>query len=224
MTDKPKPLLPAEQIAFWADRLRDIAAAGLEYANNVYDQKRYALMREMALEMLAYATAQPAETFTPLRTTIFSRMSPVVAGAAAVIDQEGKVLLMRRADNHLWAMPAGQMEVGETPAEAVVRETFEETGVRCTPVALVGVYDSRRWERGALQHVYKFTFLCAPQDAQEHTPFEPHETLEIGWFAENDLPADLQPGHDKRISDAYAMRRGNNRAYFDEDTGQPGNY
>jgi ADP-ribose pyrophosphatase YjhB (NUDIX family) len=107
------------------------------------------------------------------------------------------------------------MEVGETPAEAVVRETFEETGIRCIPKALVGVYDSRRWDKGMLHHVYKFTFLCVPVEAQIAEPFDPHETLEIGWFSEDDLPSQLYEGHHKRISDAYQIRSGSTQAYFD---------
>jgi ADP-ribose pyrophosphatase YjhB (NUDIX family) len=151
----------------------------------------------------------------PLKSTIFSRMSPVVAGAAAVIDTEGNILLMRRSDNQLWAMPGGQMEVGETPAEAVVRETVEETGIRCIPKALVGVYDSRIWDKGIPHQVYKFTFLCEPVSIPNHASFDRHETLEIGWFAENDLPDDLDEGHFKRITDAYNVRNGHFPAYFD---------
>ncbi len=206
---------PAERIALWADKLRDISAAGLAYANNVYDKIRYETLQNLAMEMLSYAAGRPLDELTPLKSTIFSRMSPIVAGAAAVINQSGKILLMRRADNHLWSMPAGQMEVGETPAEAVVRETLEETGIRCIPKALVGVYDSRRWDRGVLHHVYKFTFLCEPLDVQNNEPFDPHETLEIGWFAENELPENLHEGHYKRIADAYMIRNGKIQAYFD---------
>ena len=168
MTQSPETLSPAEQIAFWADKLRDLSAAGLEYSNNEYDKKRYESIQDMAIEMLAFVTAQPVESLLPLKSTIFSRMSPIVAGAAAVIDKDGKILLMRRADNSLWAMPAGQMEVGETAAEAVVRETYEETGIRCVPTALVGVYDSRRWDKVLLHHVYKFTFLCEPDEEQSN--------------------------------------------------------
>jgi len=215
MTDEPKPMLLAEKIAFWADKLRDLSATGLEYANNTYDKNRYEIIQNLAMEMLAFATAQPLEALLPLKSTMFSRMSPVVAGAAAVIDKEGKILLMRRTDNHLWAMPAGQMEVGETPAEAVVRETYEETGIHCLPKMLVGVYDSRKWDQGITHHVYKFTFLCEPLDEQSNDPFDPSETLEIGWFAENDLPNDLYEGHYKRISDSYRARNGNFQAHFD---------
>jgi ADP-ribose pyrophosphatase YjhB (NUDIX family) len=215
MANKLDEISPAEKIAIWADKLRDLSAAGLEYANNSYDKTRYEAIQNLAMEMLSYATECPMESLLPLKSTIFSRMSPVVAGAAAVIDKDGKILLMRRTDNHLWSMPAGQMEVGETPAQAVVRETFEETGIRCTPMALVGVYDSRRWDKGMLHHVYKFTFLCEPLEAQSAEPFDPHETLEIGWFTENDLPSQLQEGHRKRISDAYKIRSDTIQAYFD---------
>lgn len=215
MANSHNPISPAELIALWADKLRDLSAAGLNYSENVYDKNRYEAIQEMAMEMLAFATAQPLESITPLKETVFSRMSPVVAGTAAVINNEGKILLMRRSDNQLWVMPGGQMEVGETPAEAVVRETHEETGIRCIPKALSGIYDSRFWDTGKSQQIYKFTFLCEPVSEQGETPSQSNETLEIGWFDENNLPDDLYNGHVKRISDAYQVRKGNIQAHFD---------
>jgi 8-oxo-dGTP pyrophosphatase MutT (NUDIX family) len=215
MTKQHEAIPPAAQIAIWADKLRDLSATGLKYVKDPYDQGRYECLQNLALEMFAYATAQPLEALAPLKATLFTRMSPVVAGAAAVIDQAGQILLMRRTDNHLWAMPAGQMEVGETPAEAVVRETYEETGIRCVPMALVGVYDSRFSDRAGAQQVYKFTFWCEPVVEQPPAAFDPHETLEIRWFPENELPAELYPGHAKRIADAYQARKGNFQAHFD---------
>jgi len=52
--------------------------------------------------------------------------------AAAVIVQDGRLLLVRRrvAEGSLsWQFPAGQIEPGESPEDAAVRETFEETGL-----------------------------------------------------------------------------------------------
>jgi hypothetical protein len=66
-----------------------------------------------------------------------------------------------------------------------------------------------------LHHVYKFTFYCEPLEAQSAEPFDPHETLEIGWFAENGLPNPLQAGHRERIAHAYKIRSGTIQAYFD---------
>jgi ADP-ribose pyrophosphatase YjhB (NUDIX family) len=178
-------MTPTEQIAFWSDKLRDMAASGLKYAQNIYDHERYQAIQQIAIEMLALATERPLAELEPLRESIFARMSPLVAGTAAIINDDGKILLMRRSDNRLWSMPGGILEVGETPAAGVVREALEETGVRCAPIALVGVYDNRMWETGVIQHLYKFTFLCKSLD--DRPPEEPvsHavETLEIGWFA-----------------------------------------
>lgn len=215
MPNQPEPMLPAEQIALWADQLRDLSATGLQYVKDRYDKDRYEIIQSMTMEMLAFATAQPLEALLPLKEPLFSRMSPVVAGCAAVIDHEGKILLMRRSDNRLWVMPGGQMEVGETPAEAVVRETYEETGVRCVALALSGVYDSRIWDKARGQHVYKFTFLCEPTGENAETPSHAQEALEIGWFAEDHFPPDLYEGHVQRILDAYQVRKGNVRAHFD---------
>ena len=211
-------MTPAEQIAFWSDKLRDMAATGLKYAQNIYDHERYQAIQQIAIEMLALATERPLAELEPLRESIFARMSPLVAGTAAIIDEDGRILLMRRSDNRLWNMPGGILEVGETPAAGVVREALEETGVRCAPIALVGVYDNRSWETGIIQHLYKFTFLCKPLDnGQQGEPISHAvETLESGWFAENALPDDLFAGHIQRVRDAFCVWRGEQRAHFDK--------
>jgi len=210
-------MTPAEQIALWSDKLRDMAAAGSKYAQNIYDRERYQAIQQIAIEMLALATDRSVMELEPLRESIFSRLSPLVAGTAAIIDDDGKMLLMRRSDNRLWNMPGGILEVGETPAAGVVREALEETGVRCEPIALVGVYDNRMWETGVIQHLYKFTFLCKPLDEGQLRDPASHavETLEIGWFAENALPDDLFAGHVQRVRDAFRVWRGEQRAHFD---------
>jgi 8-oxo-dGTP pyrophosphatase MutT (NUDIX family) len=140
-----------------------------------------------------------------------------VARTAAIINDDGKILLMQRSDNQLWNMPGGILEVGETPAAGVVREALEETGVRCMPIALVGVYDNRVWESSVVQHLYKFTFLCKPLDHGQASEPISHavETLGSGWFAENALPDDLFIGHIQRVRDAYRVWRGEQPAHFD---------
>lgn len=61
-------------------------------------------------------------------------------GARAVIrDEHGRLLLIRRADNGLWALPAGAMELGESITDCAAREVREETGLvalRTTPFAV----------------------------------------------------------------------------------------
>lgn len=64
---------------------------------------------------------------------------------AAVVEHEGRFLMVeeRTADGLRLNQPAGHLDEGESPAQAVVREAFEETAHRVEPVALVGVYLAR---------------------------------------------------------------------------------
>jgi len=204
----------AAKIALWADRLRDNSAMGLHFSTNPYDQTRYRAIQDMAMEMYALASGENLERVESLRDTLFSRPTPLTCGDAAVIDPDGRILLIQRADNHRWAMPGGALEVGETPAAGAVREAFEETGVHCQAVALVGVFDSRLCGMISRHHLYVFTFLCRPVDEiQPH--FQCNETLDTGWFAEDELPEAMHPGHQSRIPEAFRLWRGDQRAYFD---------
>jgi ADP-ribose pyrophosphatase YjhB (NUDIX family) len=206
----------AQSIALWADQLRDISAMGLMFSNNIYDRENYHKIQDIALEMLALAVNESLEQLEPLRAPLISRPTPLSTGDAAVINEAGCILLIRRADNQKWAMPGGALAVGETPAAGVVREAFEETGVHCHPVSLVGVHDSRYCGTTSRHHLYQFLFLCHPLDDEAQTPpSHASEVLEIQWFAEDNLPVDLDPGHVSRIAEAFRVWRGDNRAYFD---------
>jgi 8-oxo-dGTP pyrophosphatase MutT (NUDIX family) len=59
---------------------------------------------------------------------------------AIVYGDGGEILLVRQRDGDVWSTPGGSIEPDETPADAVVRETWEETGLLVRPVALIGVF------------------------------------------------------------------------------------
>ena len=189
---------------------------GLHFAKNIHDEAAFRAVQDVAMEMLAVATGQSAEHIEPLRGPIFSRPTPLTVGDAAVIDRQGRMLLVQRADNGKWAMPGGALEVGETPAAGVLREALEETGVHCRAVSLVGVFDSRFCGTTAPHHLYQFVFLCEPVPGMPmETPSHAIETRARGWFAEDGLPADIDPGHRTRIPEAFRVWHGDRRAFFD---------
>jgi ADP-ribose pyrophosphatase YjhB (NUDIX family) len=66
--------------------------------------------------------------------------SLVPAASAVVVDDGGRILLHRRQDNDMWALPGGKMELGESLAGCAVREVKEETGLDVEVVGLVGTY------------------------------------------------------------------------------------
>lgn len=70
--------------------------------------------------------------------------SLVVAVTAFILDDAGRVLMIQRGDNDLWAIPGGAQEVGETPTGAALREVREETGLDVEITGLVGIYSDPR--------------------------------------------------------------------------------
>ncbi|MEM6313154.1 MAG: NUDIX domain-containing protein, partial [Planctomycetota bacterium] len=66
----------------------------------------------------------------------------MLPGACAIIVDDGRVLLQRRADTGEWGTVGGAVDPGETPAEAAVREAREETGLHVAIDRLAGVYTS----------------------------------------------------------------------------------
>jgi len=214
--EKPGASL-AQQLALCADILRDCSANGLQFADTIYNRDNYRRVQGVALELLALATGETLPALEPLRATVFARPAPFPVADGAVIGDDGKILLIRRADNGLWALPGGGLEVGESPAQGAVREVLEETGVSCEPVALVGINDSRLCGTRSRHHLYHILFLCRPLKhiGVVTPPSHIQEVLDSGWFAEDDLPSDIDPGHIQRIPEAFRVWRGDQRAYFD---------
>lgn len=70
--------------------------------------------------------------------------SLVVAASAVVTDEEGRILLQRRIDNDLWALPGGGMGMTDSLPGAAVREVKEETGLDVEITGLVGTYTDPR--------------------------------------------------------------------------------
>lgn len=212
-------MTPANKIAEWGDALRDISAVGLLYSSNAYDKERYSKIQDIAMAILAFATSETPAHLESLRMPVFSRPSPLVGGDGAVIDDIGRLLLIQRSDNGKWAMPGGIFEVGETPAEGVAREVFEETGVRCRAVALIAVLDSRLWGTTFPLHMYQFLFLCKPLSRKRtSTPTTPLEVQNVDWFTEHALPDNIDPGHISKIPEVFRFWKGDRLTCFDGQT------
>jgi ADP-ribose pyrophosphatase YjhB (NUDIX family) len=70
-------------------------------------------------------------------------VSPAIGVNTLVRNPAGEVLLLKRQDNGLWSLPRGVGEIGETPAEAALRELWEEAGLRGEVIRLLGVFDGQ---------------------------------------------------------------------------------
>src|SRR5438876_524188 len=75
-----------------------------------------------------------------LREHIGHGLINVPAVSAIILDEDRRVLLQRRSDNGRWSTIGGVVEPGESPAQAVVREAWEETSLKVAPERIIGVY------------------------------------------------------------------------------------
>jgi ADP-ribose pyrophosphatase YjhB (NUDIX family) len=79
--------------------------------------------------------------FRLLAWATFGHLPPFPA-VCGLMEQSGWLLLIERSDGLGLCLPGGLMKSHETPEEALVREVFEETGYRVTPVALIAVHSN----------------------------------------------------------------------------------
>jgi 8-oxo-dGTP pyrophosphatase MutT (NUDIX family) len=114
----------------------------------------------------------------------------IMPGVAAVIrDATGRILLQKRTDG-LWSLPAGAIDPGEAPAQALVREVWEETGLRVRPRRLLGVFGGRT-----------FRYTCPNGDEVENLSLvfdcevvggvlggQDDETAELHFFVTEEMP------------------------------------
>ena len=196
-----------ELLRGWADRLQASARTGRFFANNEYDRERYEQIIEIAAEMAGLATGQAPVEIRATWARDVGYVTPRVGVGAAIFDEGRRLLLQKRTDSGLWALPVGWSEVGETPAAGIAREVREETGLIVRPERLIGVYDCRPgpW---LLHHLYNLVFWCSVQGGA----LVPTAEAPISdYFARDGLP-ELLPHHVGAIADAFVARQGGSPA------------
>lgn len=121
----------------------------------------------------------------------------VRATAGAVIEKDGKLLLVKRGNEPFkdyWTLPGGHIDFGETAKEAVVREVKEETGLDLKPIFLAyrdEIYPDINW------HGEVLVFYGEAEGREE---IDGKEIIDIKWF-DIDVAVNMKLafGHEKTI-------------------------
>lgn len=108
--------------------------------------------------------------------------SLVVAVTVFVQDDVGRILLIRRSDNHLWALPGGAQELGESTAQAARREVEEETGLQVELTGVSGIYSDPghviAYDNGEVRQEFTICLRARPLGGALRTS---DESSEVRW-------------------------------------------
>ncbi|MEU4065394.1 NUDIX domain-containing protein [Streptomyces wedmorensis] len=107
-----------------------------------------------------------------------------VSVVGAVVREDG-----RRADNGMWELPGGVLELTEAPEAGVVREVLEETGIHVEVDELTGVY------KNTTRGIVALVFRCKPVGGTERTS---EESTAVDWLTSAEV--------EERMAEVYAIR------------------
>jgi 8-oxo-dGTP pyrophosphatase MutT (NUDIX family) len=131
--------------------------------------------------------------FQQLRNKIGCDLLQIPGVAAVIHDRTGRILLQQNTGNNTWSLPAGSIEPGETPAQAVVREVWEETSLKVRPIKILGVFGGENFRytytNGDLVEYLVVLFRCEPIDISDRLSGRDGETADLQYFHPADLPA-----------------------------------
>ena len=169
----------------WARQLQAIAQNGLTYAQSPYDIERYESLRQITTEIVSNHSDLDEENVRWLFDLETGYATPKVDVRGAVFRDEMILLVKERVDGR-WTLLGGWADVNDSPGEAVVREILEESGYQTEAVKLLALYDRNLHDHPPIpNHAYKLFFLCRLIGG---APAQNHETEDVGFFAENDIP------------------------------------
>jgi len=186
-------------------RLQAVAQNGLYYATNPFDRERFEEVGAIAAELAAIDGARPEELAARFAEESGHACPKLDVRAAAFRD--GRILLVRGADDGLWTLPGGWAEVGESPRGAVEKELREESGYRGRAEKLIGVYERDGRDRPRFPfHGWKLYFLCELEGGEPARP-QASEITEVGFFAPDELPELSQRTPAAHLADVFAHAR-----------------
>ena len=167
------------------EELQSIARTGLNYSTDPYARAHYSRLLELAATHYGRALDLPAQEVRARLQGELGSIKPKVGADAAIFDEEGRIILVERADDRCWGLPAGWVDPNEAPIDTVRREAREELALEVEPVQLVDVMfrpASADWGPHA---VVSIVYLCEVRGGKIALS---HEVLQARFWTIEHVP------------------------------------
>ncbi len=168
-----------------AEEIKSISQNGLAYCKNPYDKERYHQLKAIAADIISNHSNFSQEKILDIFSHDQGYLTPKLDVRAAIFKMD-KILLVKEISDGLWTLPGGWVDINESPAEAAIRETCEETGYIVKVLKLAALWDKHKHGHPPqIPHAYKAMFICTITEGISKTN---HETSDIGWYGIDALP------------------------------------
>src|SRR4051812_7062300 len=205
-----EPPVTETDLLRWSEALAGIARTGLGFTESLYERERFEEVLKVAADIRVAAGSHfdvdqlVHEWQKQIGSGVAGYATPKIGVGGVVGNDAGEILLVQRADSGVWLYPTGWADVGYSPAEVVVKEVLEETGISCEPLRLIAVLGGMRMGFTRIP-LYSLVFHCRALGGELEA--HPLECADVGWFAEDALPTPLA-GFERWGDHAFAAIRG----------------
>ena len=130
------------------------------------------------------------------------------AARAVIFDNQDRILLIRRGDNHQWALPAGGMEPNESVTDCMAREVWEETGLTVDDAIAFAVYSEPRFTAPTRPDAQLLTVAFRVDKWSGNLLKTTNETDDAKWFTIDEIRnlPDLMPMYLETVEDCLQQR------------------
>lgn len=135
------------------------------------------------------------EYIMELRKLVGHRPLIMVGATMLLINQNNELLLIKRTDNHLWGVPGGSLELGESLEACVRRETLEEVSINVDQIELFGVYsgEEMHYTYPNKDEVFMVSAAYLSRIDHERIHLNMDEHSAYRFVKLNEIPEDVSP-------------------------------
>ncbi len=184
------------------DELRAIARLGINYSQNPFDLERYNKLLQLAANGYEEISGLPSAQIKDRFTKEVGYITPKIGVNGILFNEEGLILLDHRNDDHLWGIPSGWVDVGESPEAAMKREFMEEANLVIEPVDIIRFYTRLPGEFNQPHTSVHILYYCKYTSGDLK---KSHENLEL-CYRDHTTIIDWHKDHQQQAVDAVLYR------------------